>query len=120
MSYHRKRLGLGDSSAPPSGVKLPECPSNVDGWCQMGGNPFYVGIGKSTISAEEAKKASGSKAGDIAGAFFKALTGGFGAGTMTAPAPAVIVAPPSSGPSTTTIALIGGAALVAVLLLTGD
>lgn len=111
-------LSMGDSSAPPAGVSLPTCPTNVDGWCIPGPGmkAAYVGIGAATITADQVKKESSTASKFVSG-FLAALTGGFGTNTMTPPAQQVVVAP-SSGPSTTTIVAIGGAALLAVILLT--
>lgn len=113
-----RRYAMGDSSAPPAGVSLPTCPTNVDGWCIPGPGmkPAYVGIGAATVTADQVKKES-STAGKFVSGFLAALTGGFGTSTMTPPQQPIIVAP-SSGPSTTTIVAIGGAALLAVILLT--
>ncbi len=81
------------------------------------GVPTTAGTATSPYGTGE-KKPTGPGVADVVGSFLNALTGKIGSSTMT-PAQPVVVAQPS-GPSTTTMLAIGGAALLAVLLLTRD
>ncbi len=124
MSYHRRPLsGLGATptfSGDPN--SLPICPQvSSTGWCRpyVGGSPQYRGTPDTVAggSPTPTPPGSGPSASDVIGAFFKGLTGSIGTSTMTPAQAPVIVQAPSSGPSTTTILAIGGAALLAVILL---
>lgn len=114
MSYHRKRgLGaLGIDCTQPGSLIFAEC---------QGAGTLHTSPGTPS-SSPGAGTSGGTKAGpgaaDVIGSFLKALTGGIGASTMTPAQP--VAMPVSSGPSTTTIVAIGGAALLAVILLTRD
>lgn len=125
MSYHarhrrrRSHLGMGDGAptyeqCAASKCTLPGC--TIYSGCQ-GAGQFHPTPTTSPSGGSSSPEKAGPSAGDVIGGFFKALTGSFGTSTMTPAQPVIIQAPPS-GPSTTTMVAIGGAALLAVILLT--
>lgn len=120
MSYFKRPLmGLsGSESPPPAGTKLPECPTNVNGWCSPGPGaaPAYVGIGKATVPESSGSKPSGGGALSEFAKLFGALALSK-VGSPQQPNYPGYVTPPQQGISTTTMIIGGGLAVTALVLL---